>query len=75
MQKPILLCQNNKDLPALLEYYPCAIVKVYVYERVQLSVKGDPKLGRHCSKVKYVCKVFLILLLFLSNNFRVVVWS
>ena len=54
----ILICcvKIVKICSVLLEYYPCAIVKVYVDERVQFSVNGDPELGRHCGKWEYVCK-------------------
>ena len=61
LQKPHFLCQNSKDLPALLEYYPCAIAKVYVDERFQFIVDGDSELGRHCGKGEYVFKGLLSL--------------
>ena len=36
-------------------------MKVYIDERVQFSVDGDPELGRHCGKGEYVYKVLFIL--------------
>ena len=46
--------------PAFLEYYSCAIVKLYVDGWVQFSVYVDPELGRHCGKGDYVCKGLII---------------
>ena len=50
MQKPHFLCQNSRYMPAFLEYYPCAIVNVYIDKRVQFSVDGDTEIGHHCGK-------------------------
>ena len=44
--------------PALIGYYPCVIVKVYVEVWAQLSVDGDPEFRRNCRKGEYVCKGF-----------------
>ena len=64
--KSLICCVKIvKTCPALLEYHHCTIVKVYVYERVQSSVDGDPELGRHCGKGGYVCKG-----LFVIKNFK-----
>ena len=46
--------------PELLEYHPCAILKVYIDGWVQLCVNSDIKLGRHCVKEDYVHKGFII---------------
>ena len=40
--------------PALIEYYPCTIVKVYAGGWVHLCVDDDPELGRHCVKGEYI---------------------
>ena len=44
------------NCPALLEYYPSAIVKVYIDKQVQFGVDGNPELGRHYSKGGYILK-------------------
>ena len=56
--------------PVLLEYYYCAIVKVYVGGCVQLCVDGDPELGRHCGKVEYVLKGSIIKEKYKGQHFK-----
>ena len=60
LQKPHFCVKIVKTCPVLLEYCPCAFVKLYVGEHVQLSVDCDPELGRHCGKGEYVCKGLFI---------------
>ena len=57
-KSPVCCVKIVKTCPALLRYYLCTLVKVYVDERVQFSVDGDPELGNHCGKGEYACNGF-----------------
>ena len=46
--------------PVLLEYYPCAIAKVFADGWLQFCIDSYPELGRQCGKGEYACESFFI---------------
>ena len=59
----------------MLEYYPCATMKVYVYGWVELFFDGDHVLGHHCEKGEYVSEEYIIKENSKGNIFNIEVWT